>query len=306
MPKVTVSIPATTANLGPGFDCLGMALSLYNSITVTAVSPTNGADLTIEATGIDAHKIPLNASNLVVKSAEIIFNYLGRRPEGLHIKQHNNIPVGSGLGSSSTAVLGGMLAANTLVAGDLSRAEILQLATDLEGHPDNVAPAIYGGLVLGVQGDQGLHVEQIAIPPLRVAVVLPDFELLTQDARAALPTQIPIKDAIFNSSRLGLLIRALQTADYHKLHLAMQDRLHQPYRIPIIPGMAAAFQAAYDAGAASVALSGAGPSLIAFGASKHQAIGEAAQAAFATAGLESRLWVLTLDIRGSAVSAENS
>ncbi|MEM7119596.1 MAG: homoserine kinase [Chloroflexota bacterium] len=298
---VTVSIPATTANLGPGFDCLGMALSLYNSISVTELPEEK---LIIEATGIDAHKIPTNASNLVVKSAKIIFDHLGKRPPGMHIQQHNNIPVGSGLGSSSTAVLGGMLAANALVNGGLSRAEILQFATDLEGHPDNVAPAIYGGLVLGIQGSHGLHVEQIAIPSLRVAVVLPDFELLTQDARAALPKQVSMQDAIFNSSRLGLLIRALQTADYQKMCLAMQDRLHQPYRIPIIPGMAAAFNAAFNAGAASVALSGAGPSLIAFGPSKHQAIGEAAQDAFAHAGLDSRLWVLNLDISGSSVAVE--
>lgn len=303
MPQVTVSIPATTANLGPGFDCLGMALSLYNEITVTAVSPSASVPrLAIEATGIDAHKIPIDEQNLVVKAANVIFNHLGKRPAGLHIQQHNNIPVGSGLGSSSTAVLGGMLAANALVNGGLSRAEILQFATDLEGHPDNVAPAIYGGLVLGVQGDHGLHVEQIAIPPLRVAVVLPGFELLTHDARAALPKQVSMQDAIFNSSRLGLLIRALQTADYQKLCLAMQDRLHQPYRIPLIPGMAAAFQAAHAAGAASVAVSGAGPSLIAFGPSKHQAVGEAAQAAFTQVGLPSRLWILTLDITGSTVN----
>jgi homoserine kinase len=302
MNQVTISIPATSANLGPGFDCLGLALTLRNEFTLTGTdSPTDPA-LIIEASGVDAHKIPTDASNLFVQSAELIFERVGKRPLTLHLQQHNNIPVGSGLGSSSTAVLGGMLAANALVNGGLSRADILQLATNHEGHPDNVAPALYGGLVLGVQGDDGLHIEQFPIPPLQAVVILPDFHLLTSEARAALPSHIPLKDAIYNTSRIGLLIHALQTADFTKLNIAMQDKYHQPYRIPIIPGMAEAFAAARHAGAAALALSGAGPSLIAFAPANHQAIAAAAQAAFAQAGLASRTWLLSLDTAGACVT----
>ena len=175
------------------------------------------------------------------------------------------------------------------------------MATNLEGHPDNVAPAVFGGLVLGVQAADGLFVEEIAIAPLRVAVILPDYQLLTSAARAVLPGQVAMKDAIFNSSRIGLLIRALESGDYEKLRVAMEDRLHQPYRIPLIPGMKEAFAAARQAGAAGVALSGAGPSLIAFAGEGHQAIADAAAVAFSQAGLSCRTWILTVDTRGLIV-----
>lgn len=297
---VTVSVPATTANLGPGFDCLGLALSLYQRVTMT---PLKVAELQIVADGEDADKIPTDESNLVFQSAELVFKRLGRRPAGLRIEQANEIPVGSGLGSSSSAVLAGMFGANALLDAPLTKAEILQMATDLEGHPDNVAPAVHGGLILGVQGPQGLVVEPIAVPPLRVVVVLPAVLLLTSAARAALPRQVSLQDAIFNSSRVGLLVRALAAGQLEKLSIAMDDRLHQPYRLPLIPGMDEAFAAARAAGAAGVAISGAGPSIIAFAARGHEVIGRAAAAAFAAAGLASRTWILTVDTSGTCVEA---
>ena len=300
MKQVTVTVPATTANLGPGFDCLGLALGLYNQITFTAetAQETHGKfTLTINGEGID--RLPTDHGNLVVRAAECIFERVGQRPPSLHIHQQNNIPVGSGLGSSAATVVGGMLAANALVDTHLSDADLLHLAIQMEGHPDNVAPALYGGLTLVIQENRQLHVEQIDTPPLRVVVVLPDFDLPTLSARAVLPPQVPFADAVFNSARLGLLLQALATADYSKLQLAMQDRLHQPYRLRLIPGAAAAFAAAYSAGAAGVALSGAGPSVIAFAADNHEAIGQAMASAFAAAGLMSRTWILPTDFRGS-------
>ncbi len=298
MTQFLVSVPATSANLGPGFDCLGMALGLFNDIVFTAETEPS---LTITASGVDAHKVPTDASNLVVVSAEIVFNHVGRRPAGLTIHQTNRIPVGSGMGSSSTAVLGGMLGANALLGHPLNSAEVLQLATDLEGHPDNVAPALFGGLVLGVQQPDGLFVEQISLPDLTVAVILPDVALLTTEARAALPTEISVQDAIFNSSRMGLLVRALEQGDFERLRIAMQDRLHQPFRIPLIPGMQAAFEAAEAAGAAACAISGAGPSIIAFAPDGHDGIVSAVTQAFSQAGVESRAWVLPVDRQGAQV-----
>lgn len=297
--QVTISVPATSANLGPGFDCLGVALALYNHVTFTAVS-TPG--LTIEVSGLDAAKVPTDETNLVYQSAACMFDRLGKRPSGLHIRQENNIPVGSGLGSSSTAVLAGLLGANALVDGHFTQAEILSLATAEEGHPDNVAPALLGGLVLGVLEDAQVHIEQLPIAPQQVAVVLPDFDLLTQDARAALPAKISRQDAIFNASRLPLLIRALATADYAKLALAMQDRLHQPYRLPLIPGMPEAFAAAYAAGAAGVALSGAGPSLIAFAPAGHDEIVAAVTAVFQQHNPGCRSWILPIDTAGTRIN----
>ena len=299
MKQVTITIPATSANLGPGFDCLGLALGLYNQVTVTAVT---APPLTITVSGVDAEKVPTNESNLVYQSACILFEKLGKRPRALHIHQENNIPVGSGLGSSSTAVLGGLLAANALVDGNLSQAELLAIATATEGHPDNVAPALYGGLVLGVMADEAVHIEQLPIAPQQVAVVLPDYHLLTEDARAALPKQISRQDAIFNTSRLPLLIRALETAAYPQLKLAMQDKLHQPYRLPLIPGMPQAFTAAYAGGAAGVALSGAGPSLIAFAPDGHAEIIERVTAVFQQHNLSSRSWILPIDTTGTQIN----
>jgi homoserine kinase len=295
MHQVTVSVPATSANLGPGFDCLGIALTLYHRVTMKRAGDR---ELWITAAGEDAHLIPRDESNLVYQAARLVFQRLGLPAPGLSIHQENEIPVGSGLGSSSSAVLGGMFAANALVDWPLTAVDLLQMATDLEGHPDNVAPAVYGSLVLGIQGPEGLVTERFRLPPMRVTVVLPDFYLPTETARAALPAGIPFADAIYNSSRVALLIRALVEGDYGRLPLAMQDRLHQPYRIRLIPGMDAAFKAAYRAGASGVALSGAGPSLIAFAPSRHEEIAAAAAEAFAQEGLATRAWNLEIDAKG--------
>ena len=303
MMQVTVTTPATSANLGPGFDCLGLALSLHHSVTFTV---TNTAGLTITAAGEDAHKIPADDSNLVWQCAHILFERFNQYPSGLHIHQENEIPVGSGLGSSSTAVLAGLLRDQAVVGEPLTRAELMQIATDLEGHPDNVAPAVYGGLILGVKEAAGLLIEQIDIPPMKVVVVLPDYNLPTTEARAAIPPTLSLQDAIFNSSRIALLIRALETANYELLSVAMQDRFHQPHRIPLIPGMAEAMAAATEVGAAAVALSGAGPSLIAFAPNKHEHIGQAAGAAFKQQGLNSRRWILGIDRRGTAVGVNET
>lgn len=301
MKKVTITIPATSANLGPGFDCLGLALALYNQVTFTAVAE---ATLHISISGIDAEKVSTTDTNLVYQSANVIFEKAGRRPSGLHIQQQNQIPVGSGLGSSSTAVLAGMLGANELIGRPYIPEQILEFATEKEGHPDNVAPALYGGLVLGVAHEDGLLIERFEMPAAKVVVVLPDFQLLTSEARAALPRHVSLHDAVFNASRTPLVIHALQTANYDKLAIAMQDRLHQPYRLPLIPGMAAAFAAAKAAGAKAVALSGAGPSLIAFAEEGQVDIGERVTAVFAEAGLPSRTWLLDIERVGCKIDEE--
>lgn len=296
MQQVTISVPATSANLGPGFDCLGIALNLRHRVTFTLQQDPG---IIISAEGEDAHLIQRDEGNLVYLAMRLVFQQLGLDPpNGLHIHQENEIPIASGLGSSSTAILAGMHGANELAGSPLTRHQVLQIATDFEGHPDNVAPATFGGLVLGVQTPNGLIVEQIPVAAMEVMVTLPDFELLTEAARAVLPIQISLADAIYNSSRVGLLIRALETADFDLLPVAMQDRIHQPYRVPIIPGMAEAMVAALEAGAAGVALSGAGPSLIAFTPDGFDRIKAAAALAFKEAGLGCRQWQLAVDNEG--------
>lgn len=308
MRQVEVTLPATTANLGPGFDCLGLALGLYNRVTLTAVFAPEvpsaelaaGARL-VTISGEGAGTLPTDAGNLVARAAEAVFQKAGIRPAKLRITQHNDIPVGSGLGSSAAATLGGILAANALVGGRLTDEELLWLATEMECHPDNVVPAFYGGLTLAVVDDGRLHVERIHMRPMEVVIVLPEFELATAAARAALPEFVPLADAVFNLGRVGLVMCALERSDFGRLSLAMQDRLHQPYRLPLIPGMEEAFTAARDAGAAAVALSGAGPSVIAFTEHDHAAIASAISRAFAQAGLAARSWILPIDDRGCRV-----
>lgn len=303
MRKTSVTIPATTANLGPGFDCLGLALALHNEVTMT---PLAAPGLSLAITGTGANQLSTGPDNLVVRAAERVFAAVGKRPSGLRLQLHNGIPLGGGLGSSAAAILGGMLAANGVVNGRLSPDALFQMALDLEGHPDNLAPALYGGLTLSLNTAAGWHVETLLTPPLRVVIVFPSFSLPTVASRAALPAQVAHADAVFNAAHLALLVQALTAADYDKLAMAMADRLHQPYRMPLVPGIAAAMDAARAAGAAGVALSGAGPSLVAFAAEGHRAIGDAAQAAFAEAGLASRSWVLAVDGSGARVKIEPS
>jgi homoserine kinase len=296
--EVRVRIPATTANLGPGFDCLGLALTLYNNVRLVATA--GGRTITVSGEGEES--IPRNGRNLVIRAAEMLFERAGQRPAGYALHQKNGIPVGSGLGSSAAAVIGGLLAANALLGGVFAHERLLALATELEGHPDNVAPALYGGLILVARAGEELIVEPIAIPGQRVVVVLPGYSLPTARARAALPVMVAREDAVFNAGRLGLLLRALMAGDSRRLAVAMQDRLHQPYRLPLVPGLEHAMAAAYKAGAAGVALSGAGPSLIALANEGHEAIAQAAGAAFTAAGLRWRHWLLEIDRQGATVA----
>jgi homoserine kinase len=305
MKKVTISVPATSANLGPGFDCMGLALGLYNTFTFT--QRPEGLEITVNGEG--AEHITLDHTNLVAEAAIYLFRR-ARRDAGFptspllnlpfHIHIENNVPVMSGLGSSSTAVMGGLLGANAFLDQPYTRHEILTIANDMEGHPDNVTPALLGGMHLIVD-DEELVVHTVNTPISQAIVVLPDMHFPTAEARSVIPKYIPMKHAIFNASRLGLLIRAFQDGDYERLRIAMQDRLHQPYRLPLIPGAQPAIDNAHALGAA-VAMSGAGPSLIAFVENGHDEVAAGMMAGFKNAGISARHWLLPLDQMGSQVT----
>ena len=292
MATVRVSVPATSANLGPGFDCLGLALSLRNRVEV---SPASRSHVIIHGEG--AGLLPESEDNLVRWAMQHLASYTGKALPPVQVVQHNAIPVGSGLGSSAAAVVAGLLAGNELLGASLPLPLLVALATELEGHGDNVAAALYGELAL-VAGDE---VISLPVAPLQAVVVLPTVALSTRAARAALPASVPHADAVFNLGQLGLLLQALAQGDHAMLARAMVDRLHQPYRIRLIPGMETALAAAQAAGAAAC-LSGAGPSLIAFAPSGHEALARAISAAFAQAGLFSRTWILASDSRGAEVT----
>ncbi|RPJ26418.1 MAG: homoserine kinase [Chloroflexi bacterium] len=300
--KITVRVPATSANLGPGFDSLGIALDLWNEAEFT---PTNDKKISLTIEGEGREKLSTGASNAIVDAALQVYNLAGKPYHGMQIHCLNRVPLGSGLGSSSAALLTGMLGANAMLGEPFSREEILKLAIETEGHPDNVAPAMLGGLVASIIHDS--HVVSLRLTltdqraPIHITVVFPDFDFPTKQARLLLPKQIELKDAIYNISRAVIVTEAFRLGDLDMLNEAMSDKLHQPYRLPLIPGAPEAMEAAKQAGASAVALSGAGPSLIAFSSNSDSAIGEAMKRAFEAAGLQARVFQLAMSDHGAEV-----
>ncbi|HBG73868.1 MAG: homoserine kinase [Chloroflexi bacterium GWB2_49_20] len=301
--KISVKVPATTANLGPGFDALGLALDLWNE---TEFLPTNDKQMALTISGEGLGKLPTDASNCIIEAALQVYGQAHKPCNGLRIHCINRVPIGSGLGSSSAAMLTGMLGANALLGNPFSQEEILKMAIETEGHPDNVAPAMLGGLVASIVYEE--RVVSLKLPAranlgqIHLTVVWPDFDFPTKQARAILPKQVERKDAIYNISRAVLVTEALRTGDLDLLGIAMTDMLHQPYRIPLIPGAQLALEAARQAGAAAVALSGAGPSLIAFSSKVNKIIGKVMSHEFEKAGLSSKIYHLQVSHEGAEVS----
>ena len=302
--KVTVRVPGTSANCGPGFDCLGLAVTIYNDLELTLLEEDS---LTVEAHGDGAETIPTDEKNIVWKAAKLILERSGNAEKfkGAILKMQNNIPMSRGLGSSAAAIVAGLTAANEIVGKPFNRKEILKFATEIEGHPDNVAPAIYGGFTISTV-DKG-KVQTFSFLPklkLKLIVAVPDFPLSTRIARQVLPKNVSMKDAIFNISRASMLVAALINGKEKFLETAFDDLLHQPYRTKLVPGMQEVFHAAKKAGALGVCLSGAGPCLIAFSAiDKHIENNIAVEMvqAFKKNEVQANALILDLDTRGAFV-----
>jgi homoserine kinase len=300
MKSVTVHVPASTANLGPGFDCLGLALDLWNKTTFHL----DGVGIQVKVTGLGSQSLPTDGRNLIASSALKLFSSLNLpAPKGLLIECDNSIPLDSGMGSSAAARMTGLLGANLLLGSPCSPEEIFGLATDMEGHPDNVGASLFGGLVLVTMVAGKPLVHRYDLEPLSISVALPKMYLSTDSARAALPRVVPLKDAVFNIGRTAFVVEAFRSGDMQLLGQVMEDRLHQPYRYKLIPGAEAAVEAALRAGAAAAALSGAGPSIIAFSQpvsdERSGCIVDAMVQAFADAGLESQGFPLKLACQGA-------
>src|SRR6476660_4079192 len=276
---ITIRIPATSANLGPGFDSLGLALDLWNETIVRLA-----IEYTVQVKGEGAEKLSLGENNLIIQYAQKLADCVGKHLPPFHADCINRIPLSSGLGSSAAAKLTGLLAANSLLGKPLSSEEVLNLATEMEGHPDNVAPAMLGGLVVSTIENGNVVAHKIVgaenAPSIFITVVVPEFHLPTQESRTALPQQVSLKNAVHNISRAVLVAEAFRNGDLDLLSKAMTDTLHQPHRLPLIPGAQVAMNSAREAGASAAALSGAGPSVIAFSSQQDPAIGEAMKRAF--------------------------
>ena len=257
--RVRVKVPASTANLGPGFDTLGMALSLYAWIEMQPSSVT-----TFHFHGEQMKGLPQDKTNLIYKVAQLVFAEAGVYIPELEISMFSEIPLTRGLGSSASAIIGGMVAANAMIGSPLDNAKLFSMATALEKHPDNVGASLFGGIITAVW--DGVAAEYIRIEPpvdLEVLVIIPEFELATTKARGVLPFKVTIADAVYNISRTSLLTAALSTGRLDLIRTAMQDRLHQPYRAALVPGMEKLLAEAPTRGALGIALSGAGPTLLA-------------------------------------------
>jgi homoserine kinase len=294
--KIFVKVPATSANLGPGFDALGLALDLWNE---TEFIPAEKFHLRVEGEGAD--RLALNQKNLIVRSMQKVYDAAGRKLPALYIHCINRIPPASGLGSSAAAIITGLIGANALLDSPLTNNDILNLAAEIEGHPDNAASALLGGLVASTMSEGKIIARKLPIKPLAVTIALPDFNFPTKQARAALPKHVSMKNAAHNISRAVLAAEAFRTGDLDLLGQVMDDALHQPYRLPLIPGAREAMDAAKKAGASAAALSGAGPSLIAFSAKQDANIGEAMKRMFESVGLNARIFELGVSEEGAKV-----
>jgi homoserine kinase len=268
---VTVRAPATSANLGPGFDCLGMALDLWAEVVISAPADTPPDD---------------PVGQMAAKAARRLYAHVGKEPPaGLAGQCTRPIPVARGLGASAVARAAGLLAANALLGDPLDREELLVLGTELEGHADNMAPALFGGLQVAVpDGDAVLHAA-LALPQgVKAVLFVPDQAMPTQESRQAMPQVISREDAVYNVGRAALLVAALASGRLELLDAATQDRLHQPARAKIFPAMQAIFQAAREAGALCAYLSGGGSTVLALAREGEEAIGRAMAQAAAKAG----------------------
>jgi len=300
MHKVTIKVPASTTNLGPGFDCLGLALKLYNTVEMER---TEKKDITIKISGEGEKELPRDELNIILSAIKLVFDKAGEKLCGLRIRQVNQIPIGRGLGSSAAARLAGIMAANELLKANLSEGEILRLAAELEGHPDNVAASLFGGLVIVGREGKDFRWLRLEVPEnLKVVVAIPERRLSTQRARDILPEKISLSDAVFNLSRVAMLVSSLISGRWQYLAVSTQDRLHQPYRSSLVPGMEEVFEAALKEGARGAFLSGAGSTVAALADENEKRIGKAMQEAFLKKGLKSRVKVLEIDKKGAQVS----
>jgi homoserine kinase len=303
---IKIRVPATTANLGPGFDCLGLSLKLYLNLEIEEIE--EGFVVEYQGEGAEKFSAKKKEDTLIWKSINLVLKKTHEDiyKKGLKIKALNEIPVTRGLGSSASAIIGGIVGGARLYNIDLTNQEMLELALSLEGHMDNIVPALIGGLTLAYKtGQEEIKWTRIKTPlDLRIVVVIPEFTLNTGKMRKVLPQKVALPEAIFNLSRSALLVNALQNSDWEVLAEAMEDRLHQPYRAPFIPGIEDMFSQIKKTGLAGIALSGSGPSVVSLTKKgSEEEISKIMKDAFLNAGIICRILVLEADLQGTKLIA---
>ena len=294
---ISVRVPATSANLGPGYDAVGLALSLSTRIALDRAQHPE-----IEVSGTGENLIPRGPEHPAYRAARFVAEVIGEPELDFRLVQENDIPPTRGLGGSAAALVGGAVAANELFGGQIAAPDLLNIVCELDGHPDNAAPALLGGLVIGTLTPSGVSAVRLEPKDLAAAVAVPDFAVSTTAARRALPENVPHRDAVFNVGRSGLLLGALATGEYDLLRVAMQDRLHQPYRAHLVPGLESVIDAALAHGAYGACLSGSGPTVLAFTPLElAPAVAAAMKKTFEAGGTTARSWALEVDLMGARV-----
>lgn len=300
-PEATIRVPASTANLGPAFDAAGLALRLYLRVRVAAV---HGEESTLESHGEDRALIPEDGTNLIWRTMVEVAAREGKRLPAFRMRIDNEIPVTKGLGSSAAAVLAGAAAADVLCGLGWDHCRFLGFAAEKEGHPDNAAPALMGGLVSSISAGQ-VHCARIEFPDKwTVVTVTPDFELETKRARGVLPEEVSFRDAVFNVQRAAFLMAQLSQGRSEGVREAMRDRLHQPYRSALLPGLEEILGMKDPGGLIGIALSGAGSTVVAFAEAGGEAIGRQIQGIYERHGLRSEMRLLKADNTGMVVHRE--
>lgn len=305
--KVSVKVPATTANVGPGFDCFGMALSLYNTITLEeTVYPTTGLEINIigdEDEGTYSSLIPTNETNIVYKAIELLYNYVGQTPPALRINIQSNIPIAKGLGSSAAVIVGGVLAANKLLGNPADEAALLSIANEVEGHPDNIVPSIMGGFTISsAEEDGSILYRKIDWPEdWKLTLCIPDYELATQISRSVLPKTVSYDDAIFNTKRCAMFVEALHSKDVDLMRLSLDDKLHQPYRSRLIPGFDDIVTGLKEIDVIGTVLSGAGPSILVISNNNLEDIKSIVKSVWEVSGIRSNIKTLAIDTKGAVI-----
>ena len=301
MTLIRVKAPATTANMGPGYDCLGLALDVWNTLEIEVLK---GGEPVVEVTGEGADELGTGRDNLIYRAMEFLFQDVGEDMPALRINCDNAIPIARGMGSSAAAIAGGLVAANYLCSQEYTANDLLEMAATIEGHPDNVAAAVLGGMQLVImdQTDEGnrLYTVPLNVPPeLHAVVFVPQVRISTKDARAVLPEKVSMADAVHNMGRVGLLVAAMATNHPEYLTVATQDRIHQPYRQPLFPAMKVIFQAALDAGAMGVFLSGSGSTVLALTKGREMTVAYEMAEAARQASVEGNVSVTQPTVRGA-------
>ncbi|MEN3028907.1 MAG: homoserine kinase [Aquificaceae bacterium] len=297
---IRIRVPASTSNFGSGFDAFGLALNLYNDFYV---EPSETYLVEVEGEG---ENLPRDESNLFLRVYRRTCQFVGLEERTLRVRQVNRVPTARGLGSSSTAIAGGILACEKLHKLELKLEEKIKLAFEFEPHPDNLLPAFLGGFVVCASSEEGVNFLRLKFPEeLKVVVCVPEFELPTERARAVVRKELSLKDAVYNLQRSALLVGALLSKRFELLQEAVKDRLHQPYRAELVPGFWQVVGEAYRAGAKAVFLSGAGPSIASLCLEEPEAVGSAMVKAFQRAGLSSRYILLSASEEGALVEDEN-